>query len=295
MLRRSSLARSWPLGALLLAIAVLLAAPPASAQRAGEMPAVFDSVGVTEHLGETIPGDITLYDSDGRQVQIEDYLGRGKPVLLNLVYHDCPMLCNLVLDGLTAAMQEMSWTPSDQFEVLTVSFNSAETPEMAARQKARYLDTYGRPAAAGGWHFLTGEAASIDRLTQAVGFGYRWVEQQQQFAHPAVLIFLSPSGKISRYLYGLEYNPSDVRTALLEASEGTVGSTVDRVLLFCLQYDPNANSYVADAINIMKLGGLLTVLALGTVLLIFWKREGTTQQRDVLPEDLDDLELLEYT
>jgi len=274
---------------------LLLAVPSALAQRAGEMPAVFDSVGVTEHLGETIPGNITFRTSDGQTVAIEDYLGREKPVLLNLVYHDCPMLCNLVLDGVTAAMQEMSWTPGEQFEVLTVSFNKAETPALAARQKARYLDTYGRPAAANGWHFLTGEAASIDRLTRAVGFEYRWVEQQQQFAHPAVLIFLSPSGKISRYLYGLEYNPSDVRTALLEASEGTVGSTVDRVLLFCLQYDPNANSYVANAINIMKLGGLLTVLALGTVLLIFWRREGTSQQRDVLPKDLDDLELLEYS
>jgi protein SCO1/2 len=295
MLRRSSSAVPGFVAAVLLMLGALCLPPSALAQRAGDMPAVFDSVGVTEHLGETIPGDVTLVDSEGQPVQIEDVLGRDRPVLLNLVYHDCPMLCNLVLDGLTAALKDLSWTPGDQFEVLTVSFNAAETPDLAARQKASYLTTYGRPEAARGWHFLTGDAASLDRLTDAVGFQYQWVEQQQQFAHPAVLIFLSPSGKISRYLYGLEYDPSDVRTALVEASEGTVGSTIDRVLLFCLQYDPNANSYVADAINIMKLGGLLTVLALGTVLLIFWKREGASQQREVLPDNLDDLELLHHS
>jgi protein SCO1/2 len=294
MFRRPSSAVPGLVTAAFLVLGILCAPPSAWAQRAGDMPAVFDSVGVDEQLGETIPGAITLYDSGGATVTLDEYLGRDRPVLLNLVYHDCPMLCNLVLDGLTAAMQEMSWTPGEQFEVLTVSFNAAETPEMAARQKARYLDTYGRTAAGSGWHFLTGDVAAIDRLTDAVGFEYRWVEEQQEFAHPAVLIFLSPSGKISRYLYGLEYDPSDVRTALVEASEGTVGSTVDRVLLYCLQYDPNANSYVADAINIMKLGGLLTVLALGTVLLIFWKREGR-DQREVLPDRLDDLELLDYS
>ena len=283
--------RPRPIRLFVLALLLLGAVAPATAQRSGEMPAVFDSVGVDERLGETVPGDVTFRNAEGETVRIGEYLGRDKPVLLNLVYHDCPMLCNLVLDGLTAALKKMDWTPGDQFEVLTVSFNARETPEMAARQKERYLDVYGRPAATEGWHFLTGNAEAVDRFTRAVGFDFRWVEEQRQFAHPAVLIFLSPSGTISRYLYGLEYDPQDVRTALVEASEGTVGTTVDRVLLYCLQYDPDANSYVADAINIMKVGGVLTVLALGTLLLIFWKREGATQRATSLPDDLEQYEL----
>lgn len=260
---------------LILALVLLMGTTtsPAIAQVSGQDLPVFDGVGIDEQLGNPIPGDITFQDASGETVRLGDYLG-NKPVLLNFVYHDCPMLCNLLLDGLTATMQQMDWTPGDEFEVLTVSFNSVETPEMAARQKARYLDLYGRPEAAPGWHFLTGDDTAVERLTDATGFSFRWVEQQQQFAHPAVLIFLSPEGTITRYLYGLEFPPRDVRTALVEASEGTVGTTLDRVLLFCLQYDPNANSYVADAQNMMKLGGAVTVLVLGFMLFIFWRREG---------------------
>jgi protein SCO1 len=244
-----------------------------SAQPSGQMPAVFDGVGMDEQLGETIVADAAFFDEQGRTVRLSDYLQGQKPVLLTLVYHNCPMLCNLVLDGMTRALREMEWTPGEEYEVVTVSFAPDEGPELAARQKERYLGVLDRPAAAAGWHFLTGTEASIQALAGSVGFQFRWVEDAQEYAHPSVLIFLSGEGKISRYLYGLQFEPRDVRTALVEASEGKVGTTVDRLFLYCFRYDPNANSYVIHAVNVMKLGGLLTVLAIAAFLLVFWRRE----------------------
>ncbi len=250
---------------------------PAEAQPSGQQPAVFEGLDVDEHLGERIPTDLVFRNASGDAVALDDYLGQDKPVILHFLYHDCPMLCNLLLDGLTRTLKEMEWTPGNQFDVLTVSFNAADTPEQAARQKESYIKILNRPEAANGWHYLTGDDAAIQGLTEAVGFKYRWVEESQQFAHPALLMFLSPDGTVTRYLYGLEYPPRDVRAALVEAADGTIGTTVDRLLLFCLQYDPDANSYVADAQNLMKLGGLLTVLALVTTLFILWRREKRNQ------------------
>ena len=247
-------------------------------QPSGEMPAVFDSVGVTEQLGTNIPQDLAFRDASGAAVQLGDYLDGERPVLLNLVYHDCPMLCNLVLDGMTNMLRELAWTPGGKFEIVTVSFSPREGPELAARQKAHYLDVLGKPGAAAGWHFLTGSEEAIQALAAAIGFRYRWIEEQQQFAHPAALIFLSGDGKITRYLYGLEYKAADVRIALTEASEGKVGSAIDQAILYCFQYDPQANSYVLHAVNFMKLGGLLTMVVLGGMLVIFWRRERQRQK-----------------
>lgn len=245
----------------------------AVAQESGKLPAVFDGVGMDEQLGDFVPKDLLFVNEDGEEVQLGTYLEREKPVLLNLVYHDCPMLCNIIVDGLTTAMRDLEWTPGDEYEVLTVSFNAIETPELASRQKERYVRELGKPGAAAGWHFLTGDEAAIDQLTKAVGFNYRWVEAQQEYAHPAALIFLSGEGQITRYLYGLEFASRDVRRALVEASEGTVGTVLDQVILFCFQYDPDANSYVLHAQRAMKMGGLLMILVLGTALFILWRRE----------------------
>ena len=183
------------------------------------------------------------------------------------------MLCNALLDGFTSTLEAMTWTPGAEFEVLTVSFNAIDTPQLAGRQKARYVAQLGKPEAAAGWHFLTGDEVSINALTEAVGFNYRWVEEQQEYAHPAALIFLSGDGRITRYLADLKPRPLDVRASLVEASEGSVGSVLDRVFLYCFQYDPEANSYALHAVNAMKLGGLLMVLALGTFLFVLWRRE----------------------
>lgn len=254
--------------------------PTVSAQRTGELPKELDGAGVDEKLGETLPADIIFRDEEGRSVELGRYFDGERPVLLNLVYHDCPMLCSLVIQGLTKALAPMDWVPGGEFDVLTISFNPSEGPELAADAKAHALHMLGKPNATGGWHFLTGSQESIDRLTNAVGFRYRWVEDQQEFAHPSVLMFVSGERLLTRYLYGIEYDPRDIRTALVEASNGSIGTTVDRVILYCFQYDADKNSYVPHALNLMKLGGLLTMIALGSMLFVFWRRE-TRRSSDV--------------
>ncbi len=259
-----------------LAAFLILAAAGAGevhAQPSGQKLGVFEGVGMTEKLGGSLPLDLTFRDETGRTVKLGDYFGGEHPVVLNLVYHSCPMLCNLVLDGTTAAMKGLDWTPGDEFTALAISFSPAEGPEESARAKERYTQMLGKPEAASGWHFLTGSEESIQALTSAVGFEYKWVEAQQEYAHPAVVTFLSGEGKITRYLYGLDIPSRTMRTALLEASEGKIGSPLDQAILFCFQYDPSENSYVPDAINLMKAGGGLTLLALGSFLLFFWRRE----------------------
>ncbi len=259
----------------LAVLAVLCLAPGKSlAQPSGQVLDAFQGVGVEEHLGEPVPLDVRFRDEHNQDVSLGDYFSDGKPVLLNLVYHNCPMLCNLILDGLTATLKEMDWAPGNQFEIVTVSFSPIEGPDVAARQKQRYIDLLGKPEAAAGWHFLTGTEASIQRLARSVGFQFKWVEAQQEYAHPAVLVFVSGEGIISRYLYGLEYPPRSVRSALVEASEGKVGNPVDQLILYCFPYDPDANSYVPHAMNIMKVGGVLTLVLVGGFLLVFWRREG---------------------
>lgn len=256
-----------------LAFTCSLFAQPLFAQRAGHLPEELEGAGLDEKLGNVVSADIMLRNEAGDAVRLGSFFDGKRPVLLNLVYHDCPMLCNLVLDGLTSTLSEMAWMPGGEFDVLTVSFNAAEGPEAARLAKQHALHRLEQPRAAAGWHFLTGSQESIDRLTDAVGFRYEWVEDQQEFAHPSALIFLSGDRKISRYIYGIEYNPRDVRTALVEASNGNVGSTLDRAILYCFQYDPDANSYVPHALNLMKLGGLLTMIVLGSILFTYWRKE----------------------
>lgn len=260
-----------------LLVGGLLAPGPSYAQRSGEVPpAKRAGAELNEQLGTTIPLDLTFRNEEGEPVELAQFFDGERPVVLNLAYHSCPMLCGIMLEGMTQVLKEMSWAPGDQFELLTVSFNHHEGPELAREKKAQYLKALGKPKAAGGWHFLTGEKAAIEQLTGAVGFQFQWIEEEQQYAHPAALIFLSGEGKVTRYLYGMrppDLNPSDTRKALVEASDGKVGSVVDRAIAYCFQYDPSSNSYVADAFNIMRLGGLLTMVILGATLFVFWRRE----------------------
>lgn len=254
---------------------VSLLGRPTMAQVSGQMPAVFDGVGLEQHQGRAIPDTLVFFDEQGKPVALSSYFQGDKPVLLSLVYHSCEMLCSVLTNGLTATLANMEWTPGQEFEVLSISFSPADTPEMAAARKAHYVDVLGRPEAATGWHFLTGDEANILALADAIGFRYRWVEEIQQYAHPAVLTVMTPEGTIAQYIQGLSFDPKVVRMSLVEASGGSIGSPIDLVTLFCLQYDPDANSYVPHAANLMKLGGLLTVLVLGMVLLVFWRREQT--------------------
>jgi protein SCO1 len=241
---------------------------------AGERPPVIKEIGFDQRLGESVPLDAEFRDEEGRTVRLGDYFGR-KPVVLNLVYFDCPMLCTVSLNGLTTALDVASVTPGQEFELVTISFDSRETPGLASAKKKAYLARYKRAGAAAGWHFLTGEQASIDRVTRAVGFRYAWDGETRQFAHPAGLLVLTPQGTIARYLFGIEYSPKDLRLALVESGEGKVGGPVDDFLLFCYQYNPLTGRYSASILNLVRALAILTVLGLGGFVYAMWRRERT--------------------
>jgi protein SCO1/2 len=249
---------------------VLLVAGVAGAQ--DSTPAELRDVGVTQRLDEPLPLDLTFRDEAGERVQLGDYFG-DRPVILSLVYYECPMLCTLVLNGLLRALRALAFDVGEEFEVLTVSFDPRETPSLAAAKKENYVAEYGRPDAARGWHFLTGEEAAIETLTRSVGFRYRYDEEKQQYAHAAAIVVITPQGKIARYFYGVEYSPRDLRFALIEASEERIGSPVDQLLLYCYQYDPTTGRYSAAVMNIIRVGGVLTVLAVAAFVLRSARRE----------------------
>ena len=247
-------------------------APAQPVLPAGQRPPIMNEIGFDQRLGESVPLDAEFRDEEGRPVRLGDFFGR-KPVVLNLVYFDCPMLCTVSLNGLTSALDVASVTPGQEFELVTISFDPRETPGLASAKKKAYLARYKRPGAGAGWHFLTGDKASIDRVTQAVGFRYAWDKETKQFAHPAGLLVLTPEGKISRYLFGIEYAPKDLRLAIVESGEGKVGGPVDDFLLFCYQYNPLTGRYSASILNLVRSLAVLTVLALGGFVYSMWRRE----------------------
>jgi protein SCO1 len=232
-----------------------------------------DRIRVDEQLDEAIPTDLTFRDHEGRTVRLADYVDGRRPLLLTFAYHSCPTLCSMVLGAVTKGISDVDWTAGDQYEIVTISIDPNDTPERAAEKRAELLDTYGRDAASDAWPFLVGDEESIERITDAVGFRYFYDSRQEQFAHPAVIVFLTPAAKVARYIYGLEFAPASIRMALLEASEGRSITTTERVLLYCYAYDPAVGSYVLMATQIMKLGGLLTILVLGGFLATLWRRE----------------------
>jgi len=227
-------------------------------------------VGIEEKLGDQLPLELEFLDEDGRRVRLGDYFRGQRPVLLTTVYYGCPMLCGLILNGQMEAMKALDWTPGQAYEVVTVSFDPRETPALARLKKQNYIKAMERPEAAAGWHFLTGPADSIARLTDAIGFRYRWIEREKQFAHAAALVVCTPEGRVSRYLYGVQFAPRTLRLSLVEASEGRVGSTMDHVLLYCLQYDPRAGRYGIVANRFMTAGAALTVLVMAVWLVPRW-------------------------
>lgn len=255
----------------------LLISGSAQAQElnASSQPAVLRDVGIDQKLNEPAPLDLVFRDETGRSVPLREYFGE-KPVILSLVYYECPMLCTMVLNGLVRSLRTLSFDVGEEFTVLTVSFNPKETPAQAAEKKQIALESYGRPGAASGWHFLTGEETSIRQLTQAVGFRYTYDPETQQFAHASGIMVLTPQGKLARYFYGIEYAPKDLRLGLVEASEGKVGSPVDQVLLLCYHYDPVTGKYGVVIMNVLRLAGIATVLALGTFMFVMFRRDRRT-------------------
>jgi len=241
--------------------------PPANVR-----PPYLQNVGIDQHLDAQVPGDLSFVDDTGRPVKLGDYFGK-KPLILNLVYYNCPMLCGEVLAGLAGSMKLIKFDVGNEFEVVTVSFNPQETPQLAAEKKRDYLKRYGRPAAAAGWHFLTGPADSINALTKAVGFQYQYDAAKNQYAHATAIMVLTPQGRISRYFYGVDFPPKDLRMGLVEASQGKIGNAVDQVLLYCYHYDPATGKYGAIVSNMLKLGGALTILFVGALILILLRLE----------------------
>ncbi|HEV2396561.1 MAG TPA: SCO family protein [Candidatus Sulfotelmatobacter sp.] len=236
--------------------------PPANVR-----PPYLTNVGIEQHLDGQVPADLAFVDDGGRPVKLGNYFGT-KPLILNLVYYNCPMLCGEALAGLSASMKMIKFNVGDEFDVVTVSFNPKETPQIAAAKKAEYLRRYGRPNAAAGWHFLTGPPESINALTKAVGFQYQYDAAKDQYAHATAIMVLTPEGRISRYFYGVDFPPKDLRMGLVEASQGKIGNAVDQVLLYCYHYDPAVGKYGAVVSNMLKLGGGLTILLIGGLLLI---------------------------
>ena len=241
------------------------------ARAADTLPPILRNVGITQRLNAQVPLDTDFRDEEGRSVRLGDYFG-DKPVVLVLAYFRCPMLCTQVLNGLVDGLRGVPWDIGDQFRVLTVSFDAREGPELAAAKKASYLESYGRPGTADGWHFLTGERAAIDRLAEAVGFHYEYDAEKDQFAHASGIMVLTPDGKVSRYLLGIRFLPRDLRLALVEASAGKVGTPVDQVLLFCMQYDPASGKYTAAVMNLVRLAGGLLFGALALFVGRAWYR-----------------------
>jgi protein SCO1/2 len=250
-----------------------------------DLPDALEGVGVTEHLDEHIPLDLEFVDELGKRVTLQDYFKPGRPVLLTLNYSNCPMLCSLQLNALVdggdyfrareapGGLKGIDWTAGNEFAMLTVSIDPLETPTQAKLTQQRYMKVYGRPGAAQGWHFLTGSKENIQALADAIGFGFRWNEARKEYSHPAVTTVLTPDGRVSRYLYGVEYDPQTLRLSLVEAAEGRIGSTVDRIILYCFHYDADSGRYAPAAMNIMRVGGVLTVLVLGATLSVFWLRD----------------------
>lgn len=241
---------------------------------AGVLPPMLQGVGVDEHLGFPVDLNLTFIAENGYPVKLGDFFHKGRPVILDLIYYECPMLCDLILNGQTDVMRQIPWTPGNEYEVVTISINPQESFDLAQKKKAVYLGSYNRPAP--GWHFLADNDGNAKKLAEQIGFHYRYDARQQQFAHAAAIFVLTPEGKISRYLYGTHFRPFDMRFALAEASENRTSMTAERILLFCYHYDPKSNGYVLFAGNFMRAGGALTVLLIGWFL---WKMFRMEQRR----------------
>lgn len=240
---------------------------------ANQKPAILTNVGIDQHLNAQIPLDLNFVDENGQPVQLRQYFGQ-KPVIITMVYFQCPMLCSQVLSGLTFTLNGMSnFNVGQEFNVLTVSFDPRDTPQAARENKERYLKRYRRSGSDQGWHFLTGKKDQIDTLAQALGFRYVWDQENQQFAHGSGIMLLTPDGHIAQYYYGIEYDPRNVRLGLVEASKGKIGTIVDQILLYCYHYDPRQGKYGAAVFNTLRASALATVLVLGGFMLLMFRRE----------------------
>lgn len=236
-------------------------------------PAALTKVGIDQRLDNQVPLDLEFTDETGATVTIGSYLKKGKPLVLSLAYYGCPMLCTQVLNGVASSLKGVGLVPGTDFELITVSFDSTETSALAAPKRTNYIDLVDRPGIETTWHFLTGKGAPIAALTDAVGFRYEWDDETKQFAHASAIMVLTPEGRVSRYLFGMEFAPRDLKLALVEASDNKIGGLVEQVLLFCYHYDPATGQYGAAIMNILRLAAVLTMLGLASLLFFLLRRE----------------------
>lgn len=244
---------------------------PGNSASSNGLPKTLKNIGIEQRLGKQLPMDAVLTDENGDEVKLETFFKGEKPVVLAFVYYSCPMLCNEVLNGLTASLKKISLEAGQDFEVVAISFDPRDTPEIARGKKQSYLERYGRSdeAAAAGWHFLTGKPEVIKQITEAAGFNYAWDEATQQFAHAGGVQIATPDGKMSRYFYGIDYKPQDLKFALMEASEKKIGSSTDQLLLYCFHYDPATGTYGLVVLKVLRVAGVLTLFGIGLLFLIF--------------------------
>ena len=245
--------------------------PPENVVPQGDRPEALRGVGIDQRLNELLPLDATFVDESGKEVKLADYFS-GKPVILALVYYTCPMLCNQELNGLMGTLKTLSFTAGREFNVVAVSFDPRDTPETAAAKRQAYIGRYQRPDAEAGLHFLTGAESSISALTEAAGFHYRFDSETNQYVHASGIMVVTPEGKLSRYFYGIDYSPRDLRLGLVEASDNKIGSAVDQVLLFCFHYDPVTGKYGPVIMNMIRLGGLVTFIGLAIIVFVVRRR-----------------------
>jgi protein SCO1 len=260
-----------------VAFAQMTGAPTAGYKRepgqvSTSVPKALQGIGFDQHIDRPIPLDVPFRDESGRTVRIGDYFGK-RPVVLLFAYYDCPMLCTQVMNGLSSALNVLSLEPGQDFEIVTVSFNPRDTPDTARTKKAIYIERYKHPGAASAWHFLSGDEASIDRLTKAAGFRYAWDADTKQYAHPTGVIVLTPDGRLARYLFGIEYGPRDLRYALVESSAGRVGTVVDSLVLYCYHYDPLTGRYGLVIMRAVRVAAAGTLFALGGFIWLMVRKE----------------------
>jgi protein SCO1/2 len=233
---------------------------------------VVKEISIDQNLGAQLPLDLAFRDESGQTVKLRDYFGK-KPVILSLVYYRCPQLCNMSLNGMLAAFKALTPSIGADYQVVTVSFDPAETPDLAKAKKDTYLKQYSRAGAENGWHFLTGDAEPIAKLTETVGFRYYYDPRTKQYAHGSAIMLLTPDGKVSRYFYGIEFSARDINLGLVEASDGKIGTLAEKVLLLCYQYDPRSGKYGFAIVAALRIGAILTILSLCTFWILMYRRE----------------------
>lgn len=257
---------------------------PRSDPNATGLPQALQDVKIEQHLNEQIPLDLQFKDETGRTVQLSEYFNHSKPVILSFVYFRCPMLCDQVLTAVLGGVRSVPFNVGKDFDVLTISFDPRDTPEYAAEKKQNFIERYNRPGAEKGWHFLTGDQESIRRLTDAAGFRYAYDEKTNQFAHASGIMVLTPEGKLSRYFYGVDYDGRDLRLGLVEASNNKIGSYTDQLLLYCYHYDPATGKYGPVVMNIMRLGGIVTLLCTVGLILVLRRRSSKAGKESAVGE-----------